>query len=104
MNTRLSVDFVVILISHLCRPFHILDSIEFSQNIMTGKNKGRDLVVPELAEDAAQRKRVLNILAQRRYRKLLRTAILLYDPLIYCIRTKKEGATETVGVSVKSRW
>lgn len=47
---------------------------------MAGKNKGRDLVVPELAEDAAQRKRVLNILAQRRYRKMLRTAVYRTSP------------------------
>lgn len=70
---------------------------------MAGKNKGRDLVVPELGEDAAQRKRVLNILAQRRYRKMLQTTRLSYTPLISCIRTKKEGASEVVRVSVKSR-
>ena len=36
---------------------------------MAGKRKARQLVVPDIAEDAAERKRVLNILAQRRYRK-----------------------------------
>lgn len=38
---------------------------------MAGKDKTRDLVVPELAEDSAERKRVLNVLAQRRYRTSL---------------------------------
>ncbi|EED17426.1 conserved hypothetical protein [Talaromyces stipitatus ATCC 10500] len=36
---------------------------------MAGKSKAESLVVPELTEDAAERKRVLNVLAQRRYRQ-----------------------------------
>ncbi|KAI9034809.1 uncharacterized protein KD926_005457 [Aspergillus affinis] len=36
---------------------------------MAGKRKAKQLVVPDIAEDAAERKRVLNILAQRRYRQ-----------------------------------
>lgn len=70
---------------------------------MVGRNKGRDLVVPELTEDAAQRKRVLNILAQRRYRKMFQTRYFLYITLIYCIRTKEKGAPEVVRVPVESR-
>lgn len=31
------------------------------------KRKADDIVVPDIAEDAAERKRVLNVLAQRRY-------------------------------------
>lgn len=31
------------------------------------KRKVNDLVVPDIAEDAAERKRILNVLAQRRY-------------------------------------
>lgn len=37
---------------------------------MPANRKAKHLVVPDIAEDAAERKRVLNILAQRRYRKL----------------------------------
>ncbi|EEQ30692.1 hypothetical protein McanMca71_000619 [Microsporum canis] len=33
------------------------------------KRKADDIVVPDIAEDAAERKRVLNVLAQRRYRQ-----------------------------------
>ncbi|KAH8424238.1 bZIP transcription factor [Aspergillus melleus] len=36
---------------------------------MAPKRKAKQLVVPDIAEDAAERKRVLNILAQRRYRQ-----------------------------------
>lgn len=36
---------------------------------MAGKRKAKQLVVPGIAEDAAERKRVLNVLAQRRYRE-----------------------------------
>ncbi|OGM49974.1 hypothetical protein ABOM_001427 [Aspergillus bombycis] len=36
---------------------------------MAGKRKDRDLVAPDITEDAAERKRVLNVLAQRRYRQ-----------------------------------
>ncbi|KAB8205937.1 hypothetical protein BDV34DRAFT_95930 [Aspergillus parasiticus] len=36
---------------------------------MAGKRKERDLVAPDITEDAAERKRVLNVLAQRRYRQ-----------------------------------
>ncbi|KAE8364406.1 hypothetical protein BDV27DRAFT_172433 [Aspergillus caelatus] len=36
---------------------------------MAGKRKERDLVAPDITEDAAERKRILNILAQRRYRQ-----------------------------------
>jgi hypothetical protein len=39
-----------------------------------GTKRGRkpdDLTVPEISDDAAERKRVLNVLAQRRYSELL---------------------------------
>ncbi|KAI9375010.1 hypothetical protein BJX61DRAFT_218332 [Aspergillus egyptiacus] len=36
---------------------------------MPSRRHKRDLVVPDITEDAAERKRVLNVLAQRRYRK-----------------------------------
>lgn len=36
---------------------------------MAGKRKERDLIAPDITEDAAERKRVLNVLAQRRYRR-----------------------------------
>ncbi|KAB8233572.1 uncharacterized protein BDW43DRAFT_310930 [Aspergillus alliaceus] len=36
---------------------------------MAGKRKERDLVAPDITEDAAERKRILNVLAQRRYRQ-----------------------------------
>lgn len=35
---------------------------------MPPKRGSRDLAVPDITEDAAERKRVLNVLAQRRYR------------------------------------
>ncbi|KAL3465505.1 hypothetical protein BJX64DRAFT_285440 [Aspergillus heterothallicus] len=36
---------------------------------MPAKRGSRDMAVPDITEDAAERKRVLNVLAQRRYRK-----------------------------------
>jgi hypothetical protein len=36
---------------------------------MAGKRKEGDLVAPDIMEDAGERKRILNVLAQRRYRR-----------------------------------
>ncbi|KAE8138099.1 hypothetical protein BDV38DRAFT_78710 [Aspergillus pseudotamarii] len=36
---------------------------------MAGKRKERNLLAPDITEDAAERKRILNVLAQRRYRQ-----------------------------------
>ncbi|KAL4751962.1 hypothetical protein BDW72DRAFT_172494 [Aspergillus terricola var. indicus] len=40
-----------------------------SENGQAGTRKSRDLPIPAITDDAAERKRVLNVLAQRRYRK-----------------------------------
>jgi hypothetical protein len=58
-------------------------------------------VPPTLGEDAAERKRVLNILAQRRYRKFLPTGTGLRGSFVVsmCNREEEEGASPGARVS-----
>lgn len=49
------------------------------------------LAVPNIDDDAAERKRVLNVLAQRRYRTYIFQADLHFSFLIQCRRRGKEA-------------
>lgn len=66
---------------------------------MARKAATKALVAPTLDEDAAERKRVLNVLAQRRY-SILSFSLVEYALTIWR-REKEEGAPSSARISSK---
>ncbi|KNG80146.1 hypothetical protein ANOM_011317 [Aspergillus nomiae NRRL 13137] len=60
---------------------------------MTGKRKERDLVAPDITEDATERKRVLNVLAQRRYRQRKKRRIEALEAQLNSVSSHNEELT-----------
>ncbi|KAF3483004.1 uncharacterized protein GIQ15_02328 [Arthroderma uncinatum] len=60
------------------------------------KRKADDIVVPDISEDAAERKRVLNVLAQRRYRQRKKEHMAQLEAKAKKSREKTPESTEPV--------
>ncbi|EIT76641.1 hypothetical protein BDV35DRAFT_351970 [Aspergillus flavus] len=60
---------------------------------MAGKRKERDLIAPDITEDAAERKRVLNVLAQRRYRQRRKDRIQALEAQLKSVGPHNEEIT-----------
>ncbi|KAK2874930.1 hypothetical protein FQN49_001931 [Arthroderma sp. PD_2] len=58
------------------------------------KRKADDIVVPDISEDAAERKRVLNVLAQRRYRQRKREHVAKLEAKA---KKSRENVSESTG-------
>jgi hypothetical protein len=66
---------------------------------MAGKRKEGDLVAPDIMEDAGERKRILNVLAQRRYRRFFVPTENWYFELNRC-RTEKKRSNASPGSAI----